>query len=278
MVLVALLVLMPASVASAHDPIILTSEQTTPASGPLIVDGTISFALYGSLESSTDTRGFRVQFQEDDPLYLSILIPDLAPENELGNDLLPTLEVLDPTGEVSTFEPTERVTFAEPYTGTNYVQLLEYEGVALGGIYEITIKGKAASRFTVSVGKIEQFGTAVEDIDNRDLGVAGVMDWYMPEVTDDVVAPADSSATTSDSSTSMLLVVFVEKIQINLTLAANLNINNSRFNDEFFGSILHFCCVYNNSKHLLFNLYISIFFKKKNKKTNCISCFSHYFR
>ena len=206
-VLVALLVLMPASVASAHDPIILTSEQTTPASGPLLVDGTISFALYGSLESSTDTRGFRVQFQEDDALYLSILIPDLAPENELGNDLLPTLEVLDPTGAVSTFEPTERVTFAEPYTGTNYVQLLEYEGVALGGIYEITIKGKAASRFTVSVGKIEQFGTAVEDIDNRDLGVAGAMDWYMPEVADDVVAPADSSSTTSGSSTSMLLVV-----------------------------------------------------------------------
>jgi len=208
-VLAVLLVLMPASVASAHDPIILTSEQTTPASGPLLVDGTISFALYGSLESSTDTRGFRVQFQEDDPLYLSILIPDLAPENELGNDLLPTLEVLDPTGAVSTFEPTERVTFAEPYTGTNYVQLLEYEGVALGGIYEITIKGKAASRFTVSVGKIEQFGTAVEDIDNRDVGVAGVMDWYMPEVTDDVVAPTDSSSTTSGSSTSMLLVVLV---------------------------------------------------------------------
>ena len=208
-VLVALLVLVPASVASAHDPIILTSEQTTPASGPLLVDGTISFALYGSLESSTDTRGFRVQFQDDDPLYLSILIPDLAPENELGNDLLPTLEVLDPTGAVSTFEPTERVTFAEPYTGTNYVRLLEYEGVALGGIYEITIKGKAASRFTVSVGKIEQFGTAVEDIDNRDLGVAGVMTWYMPKATDDVVAPADSPSTTSGSSTSMVLVVLV---------------------------------------------------------------------
>ena len=210
MVLVALLVLMPASVASAHDPIILTSEQTTPASGPLLVDGTISFALYGSLESSTDTRGFRVQFQEDDPLYLSILIPDLAPENELGNDLLPTLEVLDPMGEVSTFEPTERVTFAEPYTGTNYVQLLEYEGVALGGIYEITIKGKAASRFTVSVGKIEQFGTAVEDIDNRDLGVAGVMDWYASEdaMDTDVVTPAETlTAPASDNSTVVLVVL-----------------------------------------------------------------------
>jgi hypothetical protein len=135
-------------------------------------------------------------------MYLSILIPDLAPENALEDGLLPTLEVLDPMGEVSTYEPTERVTFAEPYTGTNYVRLLEYEGVALGGIYEITIKGLAASRFTVSVGKIEQFGTAVEDIDNRDLGVAGVMDWYAP--------PAETStAPASDNSTGVLLVVLV---------------------------------------------------------------------
>ena len=67
-VLVVLFVLMPAAVASAHDPIILTAEQTTPARGPLLVDGTISFALYGSLEGPTDTRGFRVQFQQDDPL------------------------------------------------------------------------------------------------------------------------------------------------------------------------------------------------------------------
>ena len=198
-VLVVLFVLMPASVASAHDPIILTAEQTTPASGPLLVDGTISFALYGSLEGPTDTRGFRVQFQQDDPMYLSILIPDMAPENALEDGLLPTLEVLDPMGEVSTHEPTERVTFAEPYTGTNYVRLLQYEGVALGGIYEITIKGLAASRFTVSIGKIEQFGTAVEDIDNRDLGVAGVMDWYAP--------PAETStAPASDNSTGVLLV------------------------------------------------------------------------
>ena len=78
-VLVVLFALMPASAARAHDPIILTSEQTTPARGPLLVDGTISFALYGSLEDSADTRGFRVQFQQDDPLYISILIPNLAP-------------------------------------------------------------------------------------------------------------------------------------------------------------------------------------------------------
>ena len=57
-----LLGLLPASIASAHDPIILTSEQQTPADGPLLVDGTISFALDGSLDTGGDTRGFRVQF------------------------------------------------------------------------------------------------------------------------------------------------------------------------------------------------------------------------
>ena len=72
----ALIGLLPASVAKAHDPIILTTNQSTPADGPLLPDGTISFALYGSLESPADTRGFRVNFVEGDSLYLSILIPD----------------------------------------------------------------------------------------------------------------------------------------------------------------------------------------------------------
>ena len=79
----ALVALLPASVAKAHDPIILTSDQTSPADGPLLPDGTISFALYGALDSPKDTRGFRVNFIEGDSLYLSILIPDLAPENQL---------------------------------------------------------------------------------------------------------------------------------------------------------------------------------------------------
>ena len=44
-----LLVLILASPASAHDPLILLPEQKTPLNGPFLPDGTISFALYGSL-------------------------------------------------------------------------------------------------------------------------------------------------------------------------------------------------------------------------------------
>ena len=91
----ALVALLPASAAKAHDPIILTPDQATPANGPLILDGTISFALYGALDSPKDTRGFRVNFKEGDALYFSILIPDLAPENQLDDASLPFLEVTD---------------------------------------------------------------------------------------------------------------------------------------------------------------------------------------
>ncbi len=174
----ALFALFPATAAKAHDPIILTAEQSTPIDGPLLVDGTISFALYGSLEKSDDTRGFRVKFNDGDPLYISLLIPDLAPENVIDDAELPYLEVVDPSGTKTKLETTERIKFPEPFTGTNYVRLVEQVGVATTGTYSITITGNSPARFTVSVGQKEQFGTPVENIDNRALGVAGVMAWY----------------------------------------------------------------------------------------------------
>ena len=174
----ALIGLLPASVAKAHDPIILTKNQSTPADGPLLPDGTISFALYGSLESPADTRGFRVNFVEGDSLYLSILIPDLAPENQLDDASLPFVELTDPSGAKTKLSVSDKVSFAEPFTGTNYVRLTELTTVAISGTYSVMITGNSPSRFTVSVGQKEMFGTPVENISNRDLGVGGVMSWY----------------------------------------------------------------------------------------------------
>ena len=212
-----LLGLLPASIASAHDPIILTSEQQTPADGPLLVDGTISFALYGSLDTGGDTRGFRVQFKEGDSLYISILIPDLAPENTLDDVSLPFVNVEDPNGTTERLSITQKVPFPEPFTGTNYVRLTEFRGTAIGGIYSVTVTGDSPARFTVSVGEKEMFGSPVENIPNRDLGVAGVMTWYsgdqgsvaIEETVESVVETPSSETSSSRQSTLVIVVIIV---------------------------------------------------------------------
>lgn len=197
----AALVLLWGSSAHAHDPIILTAEQSTPANGPLLPDGTVSFALYGTLDSPSDTRGFRVNFQEGDALYFSLLIPDLAPENQLATEDLPRLEVVDPSGVATQVDPSIRDIFEEPFSGTNYVRLADLAGVAVAGTYEVTITGSAPARFTVSVGTKELFGTEVENVPNRDLGVAGVMSWYeTPPPT--VVATITTMVTTTVATTA----------------------------------------------------------------------------
>jgi len=195
-------VLLWAAPASAHDPIILTAEQRTPADGPLLPDGTVSFALYGTLDAPTDTRGFRVSFAEGDALYISLLIPDLEPENTIVDEDLPYLIVEDPNGTITEFSVDERVPFAEPFTGTNYIRLIEDVGIAVGGTYAVTISGSTPARFTVSVGTKELFGTEVENVPNRELGVGGVMAWY--ETAPATLPPTTVPMTTmSPSSTSV---------------------------------------------------------------------------
>ena len=212
----ALVALLPASAAKAHDPIILTPDQATPANGPLILDGTISFALYGTLDSPKDTRGFRVNFKEGDPLFFAILIPDLAPENQLDDVSLPFLEITDPAGTTTKLSVSEKVSFAEPFTGTNYVRLTEYNSVAITGTYSVVVTGDSPGRFTVSVGQKEMFGTSVENVPNRDLGVGGVMSWYensstltaetqSPEAQSNTPEVTDQAETTENSESRVLI-------------------------------------------------------------------------
>jgi len=219
--------LLPASIAAAHDPIILTSEQRTPAEGPLLVDGTVSFALYGSLETDDDTRGFRVNFNAGDPLYISILIPDLAPENTLSEDSLPIVNVEDPDGVIVKLAVTEKVSFPEPYTGTNYVRLTELRGTAIAGIYSVTVTGDSPARFTVSVGEKEMFGTPVENIPNRDLGVAGVMAWYSGD-QGAVESVVETPSSKTSSSNQLTLVIVVVSVIVGLGLARVIKIRQRK--------------------------------------------------
>ena len=190
--------------ARAHDPIIITDEQTTPESGPFLPDGTISFALYGSVTTVGDTRSLRVQFADGDRLHVSLLIPDLAPENTLGDDELPSLRLVDPGGELLELFPDRRVEFAEPFTGTNYVELVDHIDTARAGIYLITVVGGGPARFTVSVGDKETFGTPVEGVVDRSIGVGGVMEWYetAPVASNDTTAPTTAAPTTTLPATT----------------------------------------------------------------------------
>lgn len=186
---VAVGLLFGADVASAHDPIILNDAQTTPDSGPFLPDGTISFALYGSFGAAGETRGLRAQFNDGERLHVSLLIPNLEPENVLNDDELPVLDIVDPRGESLRFEPATRTVFDEPFTGTSYVELVDHVDTAMTGVYAIMVTGRAPSRFTVSVGDKETFGTPVEGVVDRSAGVEGVMEWY-------AVSPASVSTTT----------------------------------------------------------------------------------
>ena len=218
----AFVALLPASAAKAHDPIILTPDQATPANGPLILDGTISFALYGALDSPKDTRGFRVNFKEGDPLYFSILIPDLGPENQLDDASLPFLEITNPAGTTTKLAVSEKVPFAEPYSGTNYVVLTQFNSVAIAGTYSVVVTGNSPSRFTVSFGQIEMFGTPVENIANRDLGVDGVMSWYenSPTQTSDTQPPEAQSNTPETTDQAETTQNNQSRVLIGLVFAA----------------------------------------------------------
>jgi len=45
--------------ASAHQPVLLRDTDTTPAKGPLLVDGTVSFAVQASFAKAGQKKAFR---------------------------------------------------------------------------------------------------------------------------------------------------------------------------------------------------------------------------
>jgi hypothetical protein len=198
---VATVLVLGGSTASAHDPVILEPAQASPSDGPLLVDGTVSFALYGTVNGSGDTRGFRVRYAAGQTFNLSALVPNLEPEQAMPVDQYPTITVVTPSGERIELEPSEVSTFDEPFTKTSYRRYLEWSTVAVAGDYGVIVTGVAPARFTVSTGVKEQFGTAIENIANRDLGVAGVMEWYATPPPVEPV-PTTTVATVATTGTS----------------------------------------------------------------------------
>ena len=148
-------------VAVAHQPVVLLNSDTTAAKGPLLVDGTVSFAIRASFNKAGEKKAFRAQFQEGDALEVQYLIVDKKPENTLKTNQLPSVVITGPGGFRLTMKINERTKFYEPYGRTNYLYLARNSEVAKAGIYSFVITARAKSAITVAVGEKEIPGEVV---------------------------------------------------------------------------------------------------------------------
>ena len=148
-------------VAVAHQPVVLLNSDTTAAKGPLVVDGTVSFAVRAAFNKSGEKKAFRAQFQEGDALEVQYLIVDKKPENTLKTKQLPSVVITGPGGFRLTMKINERTKFYEPYGRTNYLYLARNSAVAKAGIYNFVITARAKSAITLGVGEKEIPGEVV---------------------------------------------------------------------------------------------------------------------
>jgi len=147
--------------AIAHQPVILLNTDTTPAKGPLLLDGTVSFAVRATFTKSGEKRAFRAAFKEGDTLILQYLILDKKPENSLKVSQLPQVSLISPKGKVTLLKINERTNFYEPFSKSNYLFLSRYQATADSGIYGISITSKSRAMVTIAIGDREVAGEVI---------------------------------------------------------------------------------------------------------------------
>ena len=160
---VLVLTLLSIAPAVAHQPVVLLDTDTTAAKGPLLVDGTISFAIRASFTKAGQVKAFRAALKAGDQLALQYLIVDKKPETTLKNSQLPQVSVTAPSGAKFTMKINERTKFFEPFGRTNYLYLARYSAPAEAGTYSIVITSKAKSAITLAVGEKEIPGDVSRD-------------------------------------------------------------------------------------------------------------------
>ena len=188
-----------ATAAHAHDPLFLEEQHHQPGQGPFLPDGRISFALYGTLLAPEQERGFRFEIPTGERISLSLLVPDLAPENLLPQGSLPSLTLIRPDQTELGLSPNLRQPFPEPFSGTNYLRLIDHVELGTKGIYQVRVTGMQPTRFTISIGYIEEFGTPVENLANRNNGMGRLAIWY------DTPPPLGQETVTSGSQSDFEL-------------------------------------------------------------------------
>ena len=149
---------LPSYPANAHQPVVLLNSDTTATKGPLLVDGTVSFAVRASFTKPGEKKAFRAGFKAGDQLSVQLLIIDKKPENKLKSSQLPTVVITDPMGASTSLKISERTKFFEPYSSTNYLYLARYTSTAKEGTYSFMVTSRAKSAVTIAVGDREVQG------------------------------------------------------------------------------------------------------------------------
>jgi hypothetical protein len=146
---------------AAHQPVVLLESDTSAIKGPLILDGTVSFAIRASFSKANQKKGFRVALKVGDNLAIQYLIVDKKPENALKSSLLPTVVVTTPAGKSFKLILNERTKFYEPYSATNYLYLGRFNTLSETGIYNFLITSRAKADITVAIGEREIKGEVI---------------------------------------------------------------------------------------------------------------------
>ena len=152
-----------ATPAHAHQPVILGPEDRSPRSGPLLPDGTVSYAVRATVTTGQE-RGFRFGLEDGDRLAAQMLIFDQAPVNALAPSALPQVTIIDPRGRRVVLSVDERTEFYEPYSKRSYLFLSRIERSAVPGTYRVVIRGRSSTAVdvTVAVGYREVPGRVIE--------------------------------------------------------------------------------------------------------------------
>ena len=208
-----------ATPASAHQPVFLLPTDTTPSAGPLLVDGTVSFAIRASFTKSGQKQAFRAALKEGDVLEVQYLIIDKKPENALKNSMLPQLVITSPTGKKFTMRFTERTKFLEEYSRTMYLYLGRYAAPAEAGIYQFVATSRARAAITIGVGYQEIPGEVLR-------GPASTAPMAQPTPTPAAVAPSVKPSPTPEPEMTTQTGYTMAKVKENNSAASCWSVIN----------------------------------------------------
>jgi hypothetical protein len=140
------LLLMGVAPADARQPLTLLDSDTSAAKGPLLLDGTISFAVGASFAKAGEKKAFRADFKTGDALTIQYLIADKKLKSSAKNSLMPQLVMTSPSGK------------------TRKLSIGRYSASAEAGTYTFTLTSRSKASVTIAIGNRDVTGEVIRGV------------------------------------------------------------------------------------------------------------------